>query len=154
LEEKPANATQWSSGADGGERPGPRPLPDQAENGPERNRTRIRRLVGRHYGGSETGCDQGSAFTSEDWTEVLKQHGIRISMDGKGQWMDNVFIERLWRSMKYECVYLNAFRNFRDAEDHSEKWIGYYNNRRPHSSLGDLTPAEVHDRIGPVPSAA
>jgi len=75
-------------------------------------------------------------------------------MDGKGNWMDNVFIERLWRSMKYECVYLNAFHSFRDAEDHIGNWIGYYNDRRPHSSLGGLTPQEVCDGMEPIPSAA
>ena len=98
--------------------------------------------------------DQGSQFTSMAWIDVLKAHRIRISMDGKGNWMDNVFIERLWRSMKYECVYLNAFHSFRDAEDHLREWIGYYNDRRPHSSLGDLTPDEVWNGIEPIPSAA
>jgi putative transposase len=98
--------------------------------------------------------DQGSQFTSAAWTDVLKHHGIRISMDGKGQWMDNVFIERLWRSLKYECVYLNAFADFRDAEHHIRTWIGYYNDRRPHSALGDLTPGEVYDGLETIPSAA
>jgi len=98
--------------------------------------------------------DQGSQFTSLEFTAVLKAHGINISMDGKGRWMDNVFIERLWRSLKYECVYLNAFQDFRDANLHIRSWIGYYNDRRPHSALGDLTPGEVYDGIQPVPSAA
>ena len=98
--------------------------------------------------------DQGSQFTSTAWTSVLKHHGVRISMDGKGQWMDNVFIERLWRSLKYECVYLNAFQDFKDTDLHIRDWMEYYNNRRPHSALGDLTPGEVYDGIEPVPSAA
>ena len=75
-------------------------------------------------------------------------------MDGKGQWMDNVFIERLWRSLKYECVYLNAFKNFKEADLQIGEWMEYYNGRRPHSALGDLTPAEAYDGITPVPSAA
>lgn len=88
--------------------------------------------------------DQGSQFTSEAWTDVLKEHGIRISMDGKGRWMDNVFIERLWRSCKYECVYLNAFENMTDAKEKIGDWMGYYNHERPHSTFGDLTPDEVY----------
>ena len=98
--------------------------------------------------------DQGSQFTSTIWTSVLKHHGVRISMDGKGQWMDNVFIERLWRSLKYECVYLNAFQDFRESAFHIRAWMDYYNDRRPHSALGDLTPGEVYDGITLVPSAA
>ena len=98
--------------------------------------------------------DQGSQFTSTAWTSVLKHHGVRISMDGKGQWMDNVFIERLWRSLKYECVYLNAFQDFKDKDLHIRDWMEYYNNGRPHSALGDLTPGEVYDGIEPVPSVA
>lgn len=88
--------------------------------------------------------DQGSQFTSADWTGVLKQHGIRISMDGKGRWIDNVFIERLWRSLKYECVYLHAFADLRDATRHLDHWFTYYNRERTHSSLGDWTPEEAY----------
>lgn len=88
--------------------------------------------------------DQGSQFTSEDWTAVLKASGITISMDGKGQWMDNVFIERLWRSLKYECVYLNAYDSVRDIAQGVGDWMRYYNTERPHSSLGDCTPEEAY----------
>jgi putative transposase len=89
--------------------------------------------------------DQGSQFTSAAFTDVLKAQGIRISMDGKGQWTDNVFIERLWRSLKYECVYLQAFADFPEARREIGSWIDYYNDERPHSSLGDdRTPGEIH----------
>lgn len=88
--------------------------------------------------------DQGSQFTSTDWTDALKTAGIQISMDSKGQWIDNVFIERLWRSLKYECVYLNAFDSVRDAAAGIDTWIRYYNAERPHSSLGDRTPQEAY----------
>jgi putative transposase len=76
--------------------------------------------------------DQGSQFTSAAFTDVLKDNGIKISMDGKGQWTDNVFIERLWRSLKYECVYLNALQSFKDATRQIGSWIDYYNDERPH----------------------
>lgn len=88
--------------------------------------------------------DQGSQFTSADWVGTLTQAGVQISMDGKGQWMDNVFIERLWRSLKYECIYLNAFDSIKDAGNGIASWMMYYNQERPHSSLGDQTPAEVY----------
>ena len=88
--------------------------------------------------------DQGSQFTSSAWTGALQEAGIRISMDGKGNWTDNVFIERLWRSMKYECVYLNAFDNIREAKDAIGNWMTYYNEDRPHSTFGDQTPSEVY----------
>ena len=88
--------------------------------------------------------DQGSQFTSAAWTDVLKTHGICISMDGKGQWTDNVFIERLWRSLKYECVYLYAFADLRDASQRLTEWFRYYDEQRPHSSFGDTTPGEVY----------
>jgi putative transposase len=90
--------------------------------------------------------DQGSQFTSKDWTEKLKERDIRISMDGKGAWRDNVFIERLWRSCKYECVYLNAFDSVRDADQGISNWMDYYNQERPHSSLEDLTPQEAYEQ--------
>ena len=98
--------------------------------------------------------DQGSQFTSADWIDELKASNIKISMDGKGRWMDNVFIERLWRSLKYECVYLNAFDNMRDAKQQLNFWIEYYNHERPHSSLNDQTPNEVYEGIKPLSLAA
>jgi len=88
--------------------------------------------------------DQGSQFTSFAFTNTLKDAGIRISMDGRGRWMDNVFIERLWRSLKYECVFLNAFETASEARFGIGRWIGYYNAARPHSSFGGRTPDEVY----------
>jgi putative transposase len=88
--------------------------------------------------------DQGSQFTSPRFTEVLQQAGTRISMDGRGRWMDNVFIERLWRSLKYECVYLHAFETGSELRAGLSRWIGYYNTRRPHSTLAGRTPDEAY----------
>jgi putative transposase len=88
--------------------------------------------------------DQGSQFTSFAFTNTLSDAGIRISMDGRGRWMDNVFIERLWRSLKYECVFLNAFETGNDARVGIDRWIGYYNADRPHSALAGRTPDEVY----------
>jgi len=89
--------------------------------------------------------DQGSQFTSPRFTGRLLDAGVKVSMDGKGRWMDNVFIERLWRSVKYECVYLHAYETGSEARAGIDSWVNHYNNRRPHSSLGGRTPAEVHD---------
>lgn len=88
--------------------------------------------------------DQGSQFTSFEFTTVLKEHGIKISMDGRGCWKDNVFIERLWRSLKYECVYLNAFENGIEARKEIGDWIKFYNMERPHSRFGLKTPSEAY----------
>ena len=88
--------------------------------------------------------DQGSQFTSVDVTDVLTEAGIRISMDGKGRWMDNVFIERLWRSLKYECVYLSEFATGSQARTGIGGWMDFYNERRPHSALDDRTPQEAY----------
>ncbi len=90
--------------------------------------------------------DQGSQFTSSDFTRVLKEAGIKISMDGKGRWMDNVFIERLWRSLKYEQVYLSEYENGRQARAGISWWMDFYNQRRPHSSLADRTPDEAYNQ--------
>jgi len=92
--------------------------------------------------------DQGSQFTSPRFTEMLTQAGVRISMDGRGRWMDNVFIERLWRSLKYECVYLHAFETGSELRAGLTRWIAYYNTRRPHSALGGLTPDEAFHATG------
>jgi len=88
--------------------------------------------------------DQGSQFTSPRFTDVLLEAGVKISMDGKGRWMDNVFIERLWRSLKYECVYLHAFETGSEARAGIGRWMAYYNAERPHSALGGRTPLEAH----------
>jgi putative transposase len=88
--------------------------------------------------------DQGSQFTSFAFTNTLRDAGIRISMDGRGRWMDNVFIERLWRSLKYECVFLSAFETGSEALVGIGRWIGYYNTSRPHSSFAGRTPDEVY----------
>ncbi len=92
--------------------------------------------------------DQGSQFTSKDFTDVLKAAGVKISMDGKGRWMDNIFIERLWTPLKYECTYLYAFETGSEVRRGISRWEDTYNHERPHSSLGGLTPDEAY-RGGP-----
>ena len=92
--------------------------------------------------------DQGSQFTSQAFTSVLRDAEVRISMDGRGRWMDNVFIERLWRSLKYECVYLHAFETGSELRAGLGRWITYYNTQRPHSGLAGRTPVEAYRRIG------
>jgi putative transposase len=91
--------------------------------------------------------DQGSQFTSPRFTGLLSEASVRISMDGRGRWMDNVFIERLWRSLKYECVYLHAFETGSEVRAGLARWIGYYNADRPHSALGGRTPDEAYRPI-------
>jgi putative transposase len=88
--------------------------------------------------------DQGSQFSSEDWTTPLKNAGVAISMDGKGRWIDNVFIERLWRSVKYEDVYLHAYTSGSDARKSLSRYFAFYNARRVHESLDYATPDEVY----------
>ncbi|MGH8259582.1 MAG: transposase, partial [Steroidobacteraceae bacterium] len=87
---------------------------------------------------------QGSQFTSQEWLEPLKAAGVAISMDGKGRWIDNVFIERLWRSVKYEDVYLRAYADGRDAQRSLSRYFDFYNRRRIHESLDYVTPDEVY----------
>lgn len=89
--------------------------------------------------------DQGSQFTGFEWTHALKNADVEISMDGKGRWVDNRMIERLWRSLKYECIYLNAFENGSETRAGIGKWMAYYNADRPHSTHGILTPDEAYD---------
>jgi putative transposase len=87
--------------------------------------------------------DQGSQFTSFAWTDRLRRSNVRISMDGKGRFLDNIFVERLWRSLKYECVYLHAWETGSEAKAGVRKWIEFYNHKRPHSSVGGRPPAVV-----------
>jgi putative transposase len=98
--------------------------------------------------------DQGSQFTSPQFTGVLRAAGVRISMDGRGRWMDNVFIERLWRSLKYECIYIHAFESGSALRAGLREWIGYYNARRPHSTLAGRTPDEAYRATGTEKLAA
>jgi len=88
--------------------------------------------------------DQGSQYTSKDFITPLKDSGIKISMDSKGRALDNIFIERLWRTVKYEEVYIKAYQTARDALQSLKKYFLFYNNKRLHQSLGYRTPAEVH----------
>jgi putative transposase len=90
--------------------------------------------------------DQGSQFTGFEWIQALKDADVKISMDGKGRWIDNRMIERLWRSLKYECIYLNAFETGSQARTGIGKWMAYYNAERPHSTHGILTPGEAYER--------
>jgi putative transposase len=87
--------------------------------------------------------DQGSQFTSLAFTDRLAAAGVRISMDGRGRWMDNVFIERLWRSLKHEDIYLKGYSDGREAKIGIASWLAFYNNRRPHQALGNRTPMAV-----------
>jgi putative transposase len=88
--------------------------------------------------------DQGSQFTSEAFTDILNTHGIRISMDSRGRWMDNVFVERLWRSVKYEEVYLKSYGLLTEARRELAAYFEFYNQRRRHQGLDDRTPDEVY----------
>ena len=90
--------------------------------------------------------DQGSQFTSGEFTGVLLKNSIRISMDGRGRALDNIFVERLWRSLKYECVYLNDYENVPDLMEGLRWWLAFYNEERPHRSLpGNMTPREMYE---------
>ena len=107
------------------------------------------------YGVPEiSNTDQGSQFTSDDYIEILDRCGVAISMDGRGRWIDNVFVERLWRSLKYEEVYLKAYDSIAEARAGIAAWIEFYNFERPHQALGYKTPWEVFkDKKQPVVEA-
>ena len=98
--------------------------------------------------------DQGSQFTSADFTRVLTDNSIQISMDGKGRWVDNVFVERLWRSVKYEHVYLHAYETVTEAREQLAGYFEFYNGQRPHSSLDARTPDAAYFESTAVKRAA
>ena len=87
--------------------------------------------------------DQGSQFTGEAWVSTVEDHGVKVSQDGRGRWMDNVMIERLWRSVKYECVFPWEPSDGRQLQERLEDWFERYNHWRPHQSLGYKTPAQI-----------
>jgi putative transposase len=106
----------------------------------------------RTYGTPEIfNTDQGSQVTSDDFTKILKNHNIRISMDGQGRWMDNVFIERLWKSVKYEDIYLRAYNSIPEVRIGLTTWFDRYNKERRHQGLDERTPDEVY--WGTLPGA-
>jgi len=103
----------------------------------------VEEALARHGKPDIFNTDQGSQFTSIDFTAVLKKAEIAISMDGKGAWRDNVFVERLWRSIKYEEVYLHAYKSVPEARAGIGRYLAFYNSRRPHSSLDRQTPDQA-----------
>jgi len=100
--------------------------------------------IGRYGAPEIVNTDQGSQFTSEEFVSTVLESGAELSMDGKGAWRDNVFIERFWRTVKYEEVYLRAYENVSDARRHLACYMAFYNSRRPHSSLDEQTPDAVY----------
>ena len=105
----------------------------------------------RRYGTPEIfNTDQGCQFTSQEFTGLLTDHGIQISMDGTGRWRDNVFVERLWRSLKYEEVYLHAYETVHDAQHGISRYLTFYNEIRPHRALAGHTPEDVYHNHRPT----
>ena len=115
----------------------------------------LKEAMRRHGKPEIMNTDQGSQFTSIDFIKTLKDADIQISMDGKGAWRDNVFVERLWRTIKYEEVYLRAYDSVSVARDSLRRYLAFYNGRRPHSSLDGQTPDQAYlNPSRPIPVAA
>ena len=115
----------------------------------------VEEALARHGKPDIFNTDQGSQFTSVDFIKVLKDAEIAISMDGKGAWRDNVFVERLWRTIKYEEVYLHAYASVPEARAALARYLTFYNSRRPHSSLDRQTPDQAYfNAPQPIPVAA
>jgi putative transposase len=109
----------------------------------------------RRFGRPEVfNTDQGSQFTAEVFTDVLKAYHVAISMDGKGRWVDNVFVERLWRSVKYEEVYLHAYESPKEVNHALTRYFSFYNTRRPHQALDQRTPDAVYFAVPALKQAA
>ena len=114
----------------------------------------VEEAMARHGKPDIFNTDQGSQFTSAAFTGLLADNGIAISMDGKGAWRDNVFVERLWRSVKYEEVYLRAYDSVAEARASIGRYLDFYNRKRPHSSLGARTPDQAYfDHMPPARAA-
>jgi len=114
----------------------------------------VAEALGRYGTPAIFNTDQGCQFTSAAFTGLLQAHGIRISMDGRGRWLDNVFIERLWRTVKYEEVYLRAYASVSEAKASLATYFAFYNTRRPHRSLARRTPDQIYFQALPLPTAA
>jgi putative transposase len=114
----------------------------------------VEEAIQRHGTPEIFNTDQGSQFTSQEFVDLIQGHGIQMSMDGKGRWVDNVFVERLWKSVKYEEVYLHAYDSVAQARQGLESYFKFYNERRPHSSLDGKTPDVVYFNSRPIQKAA
>jgi putative transposase len=114
----------------------------------------VEEALARHGRPSIFNSDQGSQFTSAAFTSLLLENGIAISMDGRGAWRDNVFVERLWRSLKYEEVYLRAYETLAEARRLIGRYLDFFNTKRPHSSLGARTPDQAYFAQPPALAAA
>jgi putative transposase len=115
----------------------------------------VEEALGRYGAPDIFNTDQGSQFTSMAFTSLLRDNSIAISMDGRGSWRDNVFVERLWRSVKYEEVYLRAYDTVSEARASIGRYLAFYNGRRPHSSLDRKTPDHAYfNALIPIPAAA
>ena len=109
----------------------------------------MQQALARHGTPEIVNTDQGSQFTAQEFTDVVLKSGARLSMDGRGAWRDNVFVERLWRSVKYEHVYKYAYASVSDARAKIANYLDWYNNERPHSSINDQTPDEAYRALLP-----
>ncbi len=114
----------------------------------------VEEALAKHGGPEIFNTDQGSQFTSAAFTGLLSKHAIAISMDGRGAWRDNVFVERLWRSVKHEEVYLRAYDSVAEARASIGRYLDFYNRKRPHSSLDARTPDQAYfDRLPQIAAA-
>jgi putative transposase len=104
----------------------------------------LREALDRHYRPEIFNTDQGAQFTCEAFLQPLRDEGVRISMDGRGRWADNVIVERLWRTVKHEDIYVRCYENPRQLREGLDRFFRYYNEQRPHETLGYHTPGEVH----------
>ena len=104
----------------------------------------LQEAVGRHGSPEIVNTDQGSQFTAHEFVQAVKEQGCKLSMDGRGAWRDNVFVERLWKSVKYERVYLHAYDSVTEARASIMQYLNWYNQSRPHSSLEKKTPDEAY----------
>jgi len=114
----------------------------------------LREALGRYGAPEISNTDQGSQFTDQDFTAPLLAKHVRVSMDGKGRWIDNVFVERLWRSVKYEDIYLHAYESMSELKAALSRYFSFYNARRPHQNLEYRTPDEVYFGTQPMKAAA
>lgn len=114
----------------------------------------VEEAIQRHGTPEIFNTDQGSQFTSQEFIGLIQGRGIRMSMDGKGRWVDNVFVERLWKSVKYEEVYLHAYDSVSQARQGLQRYFKFYNERRPHSSLDGKTPDSMYFHSLPIQKAA